>query len=55
MELKTTQNFRHNTPLTKNMTCALFDNFVFYFSFGEMSSHFPVLTVQKKMTKMAHP
>ena len=43
MELKTTQNFRHNTPLTKNMTCAPYQHFstiLFFFSFVEMSSHF---------------
>ena len=54
MELKTTQNFRHNTPLTKNMTCAPYQHFLtilFFFSFGKMSSHFPAHYCSEKMTK----
>ena len=39
MELKTTQNFRHNTPLTKNMNCAPYQHFstiLFFFIWGNV-------------------
>ena len=55
MELKTTQNFRQNTPLTKNMTCAPYQHFstiLFLFHLGKCPAIFLTITVQKKMTKI---